>query len=83
MALSETENGCSGGEGDESDVIVKACVLGGFSESGDTRALIASLPELHGDVVTTESATQRFLGESLAEQRYGHGLLNYLSSISY
>uniref|UniRef100_A0A3B4UPJ5 Tubulin-specific chaperone D n=1 Tax=Seriola dumerili TaxID=41447 RepID=A0A3B4UPJ5_SERDU len=61
MALSETENGCSGGEGGESDAIVTACVLSGFSESGETRALISSLPEVHGDTVTSESATQRFL----------------------
>lgn len=59
MALSDTDNG---GEGGESDVIT--CVLSGFSESGETRALISSLPEVHGDTVTTESATQRFLGET-------------------
>lgn len=67
MASSETENGCERGEGDESDVIVQTCVLGGFSESGETRALISSLPEVHGDMVTTESTTQRFLGKSSAE----------------
>uniref|UniRef100_A0A665URZ8 Tubulin-specific chaperone D n=1 Tax=Echeneis naucrates TaxID=173247 RepID=A0A665URZ8_ECHNA len=38
-----------------------ACVLSGFSESSETRALISSLPEVHEDTVTTESATQRFL----------------------
>ncbi len=65
MALSEVENGCSGGEGGESDAIVKTAVLGGFSESGETRALISSLPEVHGDTVTSESATQRFLGEAV------------------
>ncbi|XP_042248977.1 tubulin-specific chaperone D isoform X1 [Thunnus maccoyii] len=58
MALSETGNG---GEGGESDAIVQTCLLGGFSESGETRALISSLAEVHGDTVTTESATQRFL----------------------
>ncbi|XP_070704399.1 tubulin-specific chaperone D [Pempheris klunzingeri] len=61
MALSETEEGCSGGEGGEPDVILKTCVLGGFSEGAETRALISSLPEVHGDTVTSESATQRFL----------------------
>ncbi|XP_075941982.1 tubulin-specific chaperone D isoform X1 [Anarhichas minor] len=59
MALSETENGCPGGEGGES--IVQTCVLGGFSESSETRALLSSLLEVHGDIATTESATQRFL----------------------
>ncbi|XP_071329122.1 tubulin-specific chaperone D isoform X2 [Trachinotus anak] len=61
MALSDTENGCSGGKGGESDVIVTACVLGGFSESSETRALISSLPEVHGDTVASETATQKFL----------------------
>ncbi|KAM7387217.1 hypothetical protein PAMA_009704 [Pampus argenteus] len=61
MVLSETDNGCSGGEGGDADIIVQTHVLGDFSESGETRALISSLPEVHGDIVTTESATQRFL----------------------
>ncbi|KAI3359188.1 hypothetical protein L3Q82_002713 [Scortum barcoo] len=61
MALSEAETGYSGGEGGEPDAIVKTALLGGFSESGETRALISSLPEVHGDAVTSESATQRFL----------------------
>ncbi|KAG8006910.1 Tubulin-specific chaperone D [Nibea albiflora] len=61
MALSETESGCSGGEGGESDAIVEASLLGGFSESSETRALISSLPEVHGDPLTSESATERFL----------------------
>ncbi|XP_028455921.1 tubulin-specific chaperone D isoform X2 [Perca flavescens] len=59
MALSETENECPGGEGGES--IVQTCVLGGFGESCETRALLSSLPEVHGSIMTTESATQRFL----------------------
>ncbi|XP_076608803.1 tubulin-specific chaperone D [Chaetodon auriga] len=61
MALSETENGCSGGEGGESDAIVKACVLGGFSETGETRGLISSLPEVHEHKLSSESTTERFL----------------------
>uniref|UniRef100_A0A672ZTT7 Tubulin-specific chaperone D n=1 Tax=Sphaeramia orbicularis TaxID=375764 RepID=A0A672ZTT7_9TELE len=61
MALTETDNGSSGGDGGESDIIVKTCVLGGFSESDETRALISSLPEVQGDMVSTESVTQRFL----------------------
>uniref|UniRef100_A0A672ITQ4 Tubulin-specific chaperone D n=1 Tax=Salarias fasciatus TaxID=181472 RepID=A0A672ITQ4_SALFA len=61
MALTETENGYSGGDGDENDAIVKTCVLDGFSESAETRALICSLPEAHGDEKQTEIATQKFL----------------------
>ncbi|XP_034394362.1 tubulin-specific chaperone D isoform X1 [Cyclopterus lumpus] len=58
MALSETENGSSG---DVADSIVQTCVLGDFSESSETRALLSSLLEVHGDTGTVESATQRFL----------------------
>ncbi|XP_017280923.1 tubulin-specific chaperone D [Kryptolebias marmoratus] len=62
MALSEADNGWSGGEEEgEVDVIVKTCVLSGFSESSDTRTLISSLPEIHEDDRTTETAIQRFL----------------------
>ncbi|CAN9505641.1 unnamed protein product [Ophioblennius macclurei] len=62
MAASEVENGGSGGEGDEKqDAVVKTCVLGGFSESAETRALICSLPEVHGDEKPTEIATEKFL----------------------
>ncbi|XP_054462818.1 tubulin-specific chaperone D [Anoplopoma fimbria] len=59
MTLMETEDGCPGGEGGEA--IVQTCVLGGFSESSETRALLSSLQEAHADIVTVESATQRFL----------------------
>lgn len=62
MAFSDADNGC--GEGAE-DVIVKCSVLGGFSESEETRALISSLPEVHGQTGTSEPATQRFLGETI------------------
>ncbi|XP_068433983.1 tubulin-specific chaperone D isoform X2 [Clinocottus analis] len=59
MALPETENGSSGGDGAES--IVQTCVLGGFSESSETRALLSSLLEVHGDMLTVETVIQRFL----------------------
>uniref|UniRef100_A0AAX7UAJ5 Tubulin-specific chaperone D n=1 Tax=Astatotilapia calliptera TaxID=8154 RepID=A0AAX7UAJ5_ASTCA len=62
MPLSETENGFSGGEGGgEADAIVQTCVLGSFSERGETTALISSLPEVHGDLGPRESTTERFL----------------------
>lgn len=57
MALSETENDCSA----ESDAIVKASVLGGFSEGKETRAIISSLPKIFGDEVASVSTTERFL----------------------
>lgn len=62
MALTEVDNGCNGEDGvGEPEVITKASVLGGFSQSAEVRALIASLPEAHGDMVTRESAIERFL----------------------
>lgn len=67
MALSEPENGCSGGEGgEEADAIVQTCVLGSFSERGETRALISSLPEVHADQTARESTIQKFLGETVS-----------------
>ncbi|XP_041812434.1 tubulin-specific chaperone D [Chelmon rostratus] len=61
MALSEAENGCSVDDGGESDASVKSCVLGGFSDTEETRGLISSLLEVHGNTSTTESTTERFL----------------------
>ncbi|KAM3864487.1 tubulin-specific chaperone D [Diretmus argenteus] len=64
MALSETEHGSNGGDGEgdgEPDVIAQACVLGDFSESAEARALILSLPEVHGSIMSRETAIQRFL----------------------
>lgn len=58
MALSEAENGHEGGE---ADAIVKTCVLGGFSESRETRAIISSLPQIHGDCQQSEFSRERFL----------------------
>uniref|UniRef100_A0A8D3BVJ2 Tubulin-specific chaperone D n=1 Tax=Scophthalmus maximus TaxID=52904 RepID=A0A8D3BVJ2_SCOMX len=59
MALSDADSGCSGGE--DFDNVVTTCLLGGFSESDGTRALISSLQEVHGDTKATESTTHRFL----------------------
>uniref|UniRef100_A0A3Q2PHB4 Tubulin-specific chaperone D n=1 Tax=Fundulus heteroclitus TaxID=8078 RepID=A0A3Q2PHB4_FUNHE len=49
-----------GGEEEEADAIVKTCVLGGFSESGETKTLISSLPEVHGDQRAREGAMEKF-----------------------
>lgn len=65
MALSET-----GGEAGEPETIVKASVLGGFSETAETKALLSILPEIHGNVVTSESTTERFLGEIRGVNKY-------------
>lgn len=73
MALTEVDNSDidEDGAGESQDVIAKASVLDGFSESGETRALIASLPEVHGDIVTRESVTERFIGESTCRVTFG------------
>ncbi|KAM6957131.1 tubulin-specific chaperone D [Aplochiton taeniatus] len=41
--------------------MAETCVLAGFSESDETRALINSLPEACVDIATTEIAFERFL----------------------
>ncbi|KAK7939149.1 hypothetical protein WMY93_002475 [Mugilogobius chulae] len=48
-------------EGGESDILAKACLLGGFSDSEETKTLISSLSEVHEDLVATEVTLQRFL----------------------
>ncbi|XP_038158483.1 tubulin-specific chaperone D [Cyprinodon tularosa] len=60
MALSEAENGYQEGGEQEADAIVKTCVLESFSESSETRTLIASLPEVHETEHAREIATEKF-----------------------
>ncbi|XP_041861103.1 tubulin-specific chaperone D [Melanotaenia boesemani] len=61
MALSETDNGCSGEKEEAIDAIVKMCVLSGFREKSEAMSLISSLPQVHGDPAENETVTQRFL----------------------
>uniref|UniRef100_A0A3P9J9T9 Tubulin-specific chaperone D n=1 Tax=Oryzias latipes TaxID=8090 RepID=A0A3P9J9T9_ORYLA len=62
MVLMEVENGASAGSDEvDADIIAKTCLLGGFSEANETRSILSSLPEVHGDQRTTEHVTQRFL----------------------
>ncbi|XP_030646101.1 tubulin-specific chaperone D [Chanos chanos] len=62
MALPDTDNGFTGDDGSgEPDVIAQANILAGFADSVETRALIASLPEVHENIVTREFAIQRFI----------------------
>lgn len=65
MALSETENGCVGGEQGDLDAILKAPVLRGFSHSDEIKALISSLPEVHGEMLTSEQTTEKFRGKTV------------------
>uniref|UniRef100_A0A4W4GJ88 Tubulin-specific chaperone D n=1 Tax=Electrophorus electricus TaxID=8005 RepID=A0A4W4GJ88_ELEEL len=46
---------------DRADVVADACPLAGFGDSAETRALLASLADLHADLVTRESAVERFV----------------------
>ncbi|XP_061080401.1 tubulin-specific chaperone D isoform X2 [Conger conger] len=56
------ENGCEGEDGVcEPDVIAQCNLLGGFTESSETRALITGLAEMHNDIKNRESVTERFL----------------------
>lgn len=64
MALAETENGCSGGEQEDSEAALKASVLGGFSHIDETKTLISSLLEVHAEMLTRELTTERFGGKT-------------------
>lgn len=59
MALTDNDNGGTEGEGGE--MVAKACLLGGFSESAETKSIISSLADVHGDVVATEYTMEKFL----------------------
>ncbi|XP_026877621.2 tubulin-specific chaperone D [Electrophorus electricus] len=53
---------CNGDDGSGgADVVADACPLAGFGDSAETRALLASLADLHADLVTRESAVERFV----------------------
>lgn len=58
MEPSEVENQ---EEIEERDAI--AYVLVAFSEIEETKAILSSLPEVHGDAVARERTTERFHGE--------------------
>ncbi|CAB1350407.1 unnamed protein product, partial [Coregonus sp. 'balchen'] len=56
MAQTDMDSGeDGGGGGGEPEVIAKASVLGGFTESTEIRSLISNLPEVHENIVTLES----------------------------
>ncbi|XP_023684982.2 tubulin-specific chaperone D [Paramormyrops kingsleyae] len=62
MALAEMENGSEGEEGGcESDVVAHGCILAAFSDSAETRTLIAGLPEAYKETKCREAAIQRFV----------------------
>ena len=65
MTLTVGKNETSGDDGGEPELVVKCSVLGGFSESDEIRALIASLPEISENAATKEVATEKFLGETI------------------
>lgn len=56
------ENGCSGDEQGDSEVALKASVLGGFSHIDETKTLISSLLEVHAETLPRELTTERFGG---------------------
>lgn len=64
MDLAETDNSCPGGEYGDSDLALKASVLGGFGHIDETKTLISSLPEAHEEMLSRELATERFGGKA-------------------
>lgn len=64
MALAETDNSCPGGECGDSDLALKASVLGGFGHIDETKKLIISLPEVHEEMLSRELAIERFGGKA-------------------
>ncbi|XP_051905785.1 tubulin-specific chaperone D isoform X1 [Hippocampus zosterae] len=72
IMLSEMEIGCGGDEASKGELTEmemgdsgdggepKTCVLEGFGERDLIEALIASLPDIHGDQTNRESATEKF-----------------------
>ncbi|TNM96804.1 hypothetical protein fugu_014960 [Takifugu bimaculatus] len=62
MDLAETDNSCPGGDNGDSDLAIKASVLGGFGHIDETKKLISSLPEAHEEMLSRELATERFGG---------------------
>ncbi|XP_054616149.1 tubulin-specific chaperone D [Dunckerocampus dactyliophorus] len=76
MGLADMKIGCAGDEASKTDltgteeigcsvdagaVVLKTCVLEGFNERDMTEALIASLPEVHGELASRESTTEKLL----------------------
>lgn len=61
MALPDVENGEQG----EPGIAGKESLLGGFSETDETKELISSLPEVHKEALTRERTIERFLGKTV------------------
>eukprot|EP00066_Takifugu_rubripes_P002691 XP_003964773.1 PREDICTED: tubulin-specific chaperone D [Takifugu rubripes] len=62
MDLAGTDNSCPDGDNGDSDLAIKASVLGGFGHIDETKKLISSLPEAHEEMLSRELATERFGG---------------------
>ncbi|XP_049600639.1 tubulin-specific chaperone D isoform X2 [Syngnathus scovelli] len=68
MGLSEMDNGCGGDEASQGEQIgssgdggeLKTCVLEGFGDRDEVEALIAGLPDVHGELTSREFATEKF-----------------------
>lgn len=66
MALPDAENGEQG----EPGITGKESLLGGFSETDETKALISSLPEVHREALTRERSIERFLGKTVIRREH-------------
>ncbi|XP_077590040.1 tubulin-specific chaperone D isoform X2 [Stigmatopora nigra] len=65
------EIGCAGDGGDP-DGLLKTCVLEGFGERDTVEAMIASLPDLHGEMKSREAVTEKFYATLSKYQEQPH-----------
>uniref|UniRef100_A0A8C1VPH2 Tubulin-specific chaperone D n=1 Tax=Cyprinus carpio TaxID=7962 RepID=A0A8C1VPH2_CYPCA len=65
-------------DGEEPEVVTQACLLSEFSEKGEARALINSLPDIHHDPVSREATIEKFVGKTVCHVYDSEWMLNIL-----
>lgn len=70
MVLSNEPAASAAEEEVEDDALVRASTLEAFGESAETRALLRSLPAVHGERASREVAEERFRGAGGAPSLY-------------
>lgn len=70
MVLSNEPAASAAEEEVEDDAVVRASTLEAFGESAETRALLRSLPAVHGERASREVAEERFRGAGGAPSLY-------------
>lgn len=69
-------------DGEEPEVVTQACLLSEFSEKGEARALINSLPDIHHDPVSREATIEKFVGKTVCHV-YDSGWLAVHKAVFY